>query len=197
MVIVLFFFQYKLLSPLFHVQNTTPEISLEWKEMVGSGILCLGASLVLIYRFAKCIEEKRTLKYQDIQKFQAVLNSELLLAVKNKNEDMEKIQDTLNAELLLAVKNKNEDMEKIHEKINETLHKGKVIMYLAKSFYSKRKDKALKEIADSEPDLTAEMCEKLSRREAKIACKSYLEQEFNCSKEEVAEILDEIQSCEE
>ena len=142
--------------------------------IAGVGILCM-IGLVLIYKFAKYKGKERSLKYQDV----------------------EKSQDNLNGRLLDEIRVKNDQLKKMYQAIDKALHKRDVIVYLANSCYSESKEKALKEITDDEPDITAELCETLSKREAKIACKSYLKREFNCSNEEAEEILSEIQSSKE
>ena len=142
--------------------------------IAGIGILCM-IGLVLIYKFAKYKGKERFLKYQDV----------------------EKSQDNLNGRLLDEIRVKNDHLKKMYQAIDKRLHKKDVILYLANSFYSESKDEALKEITDDEPDITAELCETLSKREAKISCKSYLKREFNCLNEEAEEILSEIQSSRE
>ena len=147
----------------------TTEIGKALYQTAGVGaFLCMTP---IIYNLANFNEGDRSMKYQKIQE----------------------LQDYINDTLLNEITRKNQNLDAIYEAIDKQLHSREVILYLASSFYSESKDKALEEIYADESDLNVDICEKLAIKTAKITCKSYLKHEFNCSNEETEEILNEIQ----
>ena len=84
-------------------------------------------------------------------------------------------------------------MESMFQEMSKILKSRDMRLALAKSIYEESKQETFKELKNEGKSNSA-TCEIMSKRAAKMHCKYLLFHEFDCSEEEIEEILNEIQS---
>lgn len=123
-----------------------------------------GAVIMIIYAIAKNQGKKRGLKYQQIID----------------------LKDALEAKYLGNIRSNHELLEKIYDTIDKKFKSDEFKNLVAEHVYSNEKQKSFKELKEEGIDDT--MCEKISERDAKKECKSFLTHHFGNSEKEAEKI---------